>query len=665
MIKYTDNTTTTIAPRIIGTHGATGANGTNGANGADAYTILLSNENQSFNTNSSRVTTSAQSYTTTIQVYKGTQTQSFTNNFTTQTVNGITFTKTSNSVITMSVASGVTITADSGVVNVPIVVNGVTYNKTLSWSVAKAGTNGTNGTNGANAKSLDLVSTGNVIRSNDGGLTFTPSTLTLTAICQNVTVSKWQISSNGGATFVDLDNGSPTTLDIKLSSFTNRNTETLVVKCISSTSSIYDTITLHKLTDTTEIKVGGRNFVRNSCFSKGVDQWSPSSIATLDTTRQFGGHNSVKLSATGVTTNKWHGIQQLFNSKIEWRTGELHTISLWYYVEDASTFNDNFGFEIKGVHIESGGHVTLMTTTKTPSSLTIGKWTRLTYTGILNTSDMEYLYVCAWVKQSGTIWITDVQVENGGVATDWRPAPEDMEEYIDSSLQSMLEGNNAIMDKIHQITSDDFISETERADFKLTYQQVESQYNTMCWTIDKMNVEYLNTYKRDLTTKYDSVVAVCKPIVEGNIYTGANNVRTVIVDFFTSYNNALYAVSTYTKDQLTTISLRVETLNEEFTLSSIRANDAYNATVQMGKHMKFSENWLELYGTVNGEQSQFKTRLSNVALEFYDGNDVVASITNKKLNIANAEIKQSLTVGTVSIVPSSKVNGGVVFKYNG
>ena len=93
-------------------------------------------------------------------------------------------------------------------------------------------------------------------------------------------------------------------------------------------------------------------------------------------------------------------------------------------------------------------------------------------------------------------------------------------------------------------------------------------------------------------------------------------------------------------------------------------NDAYNATVEMGKHMRFSENWLELYGTVNGEQSQFKTRLSNVALEFYDENDVVASITNKKLNIANAEIKQSLTVGTVSIVPSSKVNGGVVFKYN-
>ena len=84
----------------------------------------------------------------------------------------------------------------------------------------------------------------------------------------------------------------------------------------------------------------------------------------------------------------------------------------------------------------------------------------------------------------------------------------------------------------------------------------------------------------------------------------------------------------------------------------------------MGNHMKYSDNWLELYGTINGDKSQFKTRLSNEALEFYDGNDVVASITNKKLNIANAEIKQSLTVGKVSIVPSAREGGGVVFKYN-
>ena len=664
VITYTDNTTSTVSPRIIGTHGATGSTGATGASGADAYTILLSNENQSFITNSSRVTTSAQSYTTTIQVYKGAQTQSFTNNFATKTVNGITFTKTSNSVITMSIANGVTITADSGVVDIPIVVNGVTYNKTLSWSVAKAGTNGTNGTNGANAKSLDLVSTGNVIRSNDGGLTFTPSTLTLTAICQNVTVSKWQISSDGGATFVDLDNGSPTTLDVKLSSFTNRNTETLVVKCISSTSSIYDTITLHKLTDTTEIKVGGRNLVRNSCFSKGVDQWSPSSIATLDTTRQFGGHNSVKLSATNTTTDKWHGIKQTFNSELEWRTGEPYTISLWYYVEDASTFNDTFGFSLKYRQTGADSDYTIMSTTISPSNLKVGKWTRLTCTAKLTQSNIDYLYVFAWVKQSGTIWITDVQVENSGVATDWRPAPEDMEEYIDDSLQSMLNGNNGILDTIQRITSDDYISEAERADFKLTYQQIQSQYDTMCWTIDKMEAPHLNQNKTELTKKYNAVVTICESIFTNNSTVGANNVRAAVIEFFDEYNNALFAISTYTKDQLKDVILDIEALDGKFTVSSTKVNEAYDTSVKVGKHMKFDQNWLELYGTVNGSQSQFKTRLSNEGLEFFDGDDIVAYITNKKLNIENADIKQSLTVGTVSIVPSAKVNGGVVFKYN-
>lgn len=631
--------------------------GATGNSGSDAYTILLSNENQSFTTNTNRIATSDQSFTTTIQVYKGATTQSFTNNFTTQVINGITFTKTSNSVITMSVTSGTTITADSGIVNIPIVVSGVTYNKTLSWSVSKSGANG------SDAKALNLVSTGTVIRSNDGGTTFKPSSLTLNAICQNVTVSKWQISVDGGATFTDLQGITTNYLDVTLNYFTSRNVETLVLKCISSTPTIYDTITVYKLTDVTELKVGGRNLVKNSCFNRDSVGWDFSDIASLDFSHKFNGHNSVKLSASGVTSNNWRGIKQTISSKTSWKAGEYYTISLWYYVEDPSTFNSNFGVELKGRKSGATSDSVLLKSSTDASGFTVGKWKRITYTGKLS-EDYEYTYVYAWVQQSGTIWITDVQLENGAVATDWRPAPEDMEDYIDSSMKSMLESNNSIMDKIYQITSDDYISENERAEFKLTYQQITSQYETMCWTIDKMNVEYLNTYKTDLTSKYDVVVSVCKPVIENNLDTGAIEIRNAIVDFFSSYNNALFAVSTYTKDQLTTISLRVETLNNEFNVSSIKANDAYNATVEMGKHMKFSDNWLELYGTINGDKSQFKTRLSNEALEFYDGNDVVASITNKKLNIANAEIKQSLTVGKVSIVPSAREGGGVVFKYN-
>lgn len=631
--------------------------GATGNSGSDAYTILLSNENQSFTTNTNRIATSDQSFTTTIQVYKGATTQSFTNNFTTQVINGITFTKTSNSVITMSVTGGTTITADSGIVNIPIVVSGVTYNKTLSWSVAKSGVNG------SDAKALNLVSTGTVIRSNDGGTTFKPSSLTLNAICQNVTVSKWQISVDGGATFTDLQGITTNYLDVTLNYFTSRNVETLVLKCISSTPTIYDTITVYKLTDVTELKVGGRNLVKNSCFNRDSVGWDFSDISSLDFSRKFNGHNSVKLSASGVTSNNWKGIKQTISSKTSWKAGEYYTISLWYYVEDPSTFNSRFGVELKGRKSGATSDSVLLGSFEDASGFTVGKWKRITYTGKLS-EDYEYTYVYAWVQQSGTIWITDVQLENGAVATDWRPAPEDMEDYIDSSMKSMLESNNSIMDKIYQITSDDYISENERAEFKLTYQQITSQYETMCWTIDKMNVEYLNTYKTDLTSKYNVVVSVCKPVIENNLDTGAIEIRNAIVDFFSSYNNALYAVSTYTKDQLTTISLRVETLNNEFNVSSIKANDAYNATVEMGKHMKFSDNWLELYGTINGDKSQFKTRLSNEALEFYDGNDVVASITNKKLNIANAEIKQSLTVGKVSIVPSAREGGGVVFKYN-
>jgi hypothetical protein len=80
-----------------------------------------------------------------------------------------------------------------------------------------------------------------------------------------------------------------------------------------------------------------------------------------------------------------------------------------------------------------------------------------------------------------------------------------------------------------------------------------------------------------------------------------------------------------------------------------------------GQHMKFSDNWLELYGTKNGEQSRFKTRLSDTKLSFFDNGNEVASISNQQLNIDKAEVENTLKVGNIAIKPSGK--GGLIFIY--
>ena len=517
---------------------------------------------------------------------------------------------------------------------------------TTTSPICTTGATGATGAAGANAKTLDLTATSLMFTSQDGGISWAPDNgITITATCTNTSVAKWWISPNNGSTWEELtNNGTNSTLTVTRSSFTSRSTTSLLIKCVAVDSTVFDTITIGQIIGYDESKIGNRNLAQ-----KTSDEWvTYSTFNDKDNECILPYNILLKDFVVGDTINIYFKMK--FENVVKGTQHTSGTIIL-------QTSGDVTGWEANGntskqIEIPSG----------VASEIEVIHSVKMTADILEN--DMWFMdFRCDYIK-SGAISIKCLMVVNGKLPTAWVPAPEDMIEYVDSSMQSMLASNNDIMDKIYLITSDNYISEAERADFKVTYEQITSQYDTMCWTIDKMNVEYLNTYKTDLTSKYNVVVSVCKPIIENNLDTGAINVRNAIVDFFSSYNNALFAVSTYTKDQLTSISLRVETLNNEFKVSSVRADDAYNATLEMGKHMKFSENWLELYGTVNGASSQFKARLSNEALEFYDGDDVVASISNKKLNIANAEIKHSLTVGRFSISPSAREAGGVVFKYN-
>lgn len=522
----------------------------------------------------------------------------------------------------------------------------ITYTDDTTTTTSPICTTGATGAAGANAKTLDLTATSLMFTSQDGGISWTPSNgIVITATCKNTSVAKWWISPNNGSTWEELTaNGTNQTLTIQRSSFTSRNATSLLVKCVATDSTVFDTITIGQIIGYDESKIGNRNLAQ-----KTSSEWETHSNFSDKNNECILPHDILlKDLVIGDTINFYFKMK--FENVVK---GTNHTTGTIYLQGSGDVTGWSEGAIVaKHVTIPSGGTGEVIVT----HSIKVDA-------PILKNNKWNANFRCDYIK-SGAISIKCLMVVNGKLPTAWVPAPEDMIEYVDSSMQSMLASNNDIMDKIYLITSDNYISEAERADFKVTYEQITSQYDTMCWTIDKMNVEYLNTYKTDLTSKYNVVVSVCKPIVENNLDTGAINVRNAIVDFFSSYNNALFAVSTYTKDQLTSISLRVETLNNEFKVSSVRADDAYNATLEMGKHMKFSENWLELYGTVNGASSQFKARLSNEALEFYDGDDVVASISNKKLNIANAEIKHSLTVGKFSISPSAREAGGVVFKYN-
>ena len=232
---------------------------------------------------------------------------------------------------------------------------------------------------------------------------------------------------------------------------------------------------------------------------------------------------------------------------------------------------------------------------------------------------------------------------------------------LDETYQELVEDNNLILEQINTITGDDYISRLELNEFKNLYLQAKSQYNTLKWTIQRMGAEVLNNTLLDLTQTWNNLTTLITPVLQGRT-SGASEVRTAFTNFITQYNLTYYEVNAYLKNELNAITATLQLQKDSIDFAITKSDNLETSVTNIGKHMSFSDNWLELYGTVNGSESQFKTRLSDTKLAFYDGGNEVASISNKKLNVENAEVKNTIKIGNIELRPSA--NGGMVFVYS-
>ena len=216
------------------------------------------------------------------------------------------------------------------------------------------------------------------------------------------------------------------------------------------------------------LDIGGRNLVKNSNFAKGSSYWSLNWATSISDTILHNGHKSLRISASGQENYGWFGCFQTVLTDIKPNT--TITISCWYYVEDKSTFDDSFGFELKGEKVEGGGHEVFIGVSTYSSQMENGVWKKIVAT---RTTDChwDYLYIYPWVAKNGTVYVTDLKVELGNKATDWTPAPEDIDDSITlvdnkfASYSTTSQMNSAINQKANEITSTVSSTYTTKTDF--------------------------------------------------------------------------------------------------------------------------------------------------------------------------------------------------------
>ena len=324
---------------------------------------------------------------------------------------------------------------------------------------------GVYGDKGQNAKNLSITPSSQYFKSTDGGKTFAPNTITIKPTIQGeISFGKWQYSIDGGVSFADVVSGqkgltvSNNVLTVSKDSSLYSDAVTMITfRAVASDSSFYDTCSIAKIYDVSDIG-DGRNLLT------GVSSY------TKDT----------PFEKTDSRADGWTMYQNIITS-IELEAGKK------YVLQAKTDGNWAANHDINGQD-PSKKLVTLwLCSDKTNNCFDM----RQGYAVFTPTVTAKYkLRVNQYSNGTDayTIHLWDIKLEKGSSPTGWTPAPEDVQTAI-LSTKSEISDVSLKVDKNKQAI--------EQRVEKNTYQQ---DLNLVKGDISKAN-EGLNKWRYEIYPK--------------------------------------------------------------------------------------------------------------------------------------------------------------------
>lgn len=470
--------TLTKAITKVDLKGEKGADGAAGAPGTSPYISYLTNEAQTF------AAGTAKTIKTSLYAYQGTTEK----NVQIKSINGVTASTSSTATgktgmnfyvnSTSSVAHPeITFSATTSLpqtqteqLEIKYIISGENTERSVYFSYSST----TTGSSGAAASLVDITASSQMFKSTDGGTTFSPDTIVLTPRFQTVTYSKWQyiigantpvdvVSGQNGLTL----NGSVLTISKDSSLFDTNSSVTF--KCISSNANIFDTITVVKLYDISNIQIGGRNYLAYTGASKDIFVDKSSGYITNDPYSIVSGKNLADLGFS---------------------IGDEVTISLNWEISQNGTLDFIYG----NCRLEWVKDSTYITFIKIPiitfsADKTSGKvivTTKLSTEAILTSNKIRFR-----IDNSVLVLkISNMKLEKGNKSTDWTPAPEDIDNDIETSIQGSFDRSIIRIDHYYltteSTTKPSDVDWDDKQKVKTIYPTAEMQDGvTYVWQRDK------------------------------------------------------------------------------------------------------------------------------------------------------------------------------------
>ncbi|PES39217.1 phage tail spike protein [Bacillus thuringiensis] len=143
-----------------------------------------------------------------------------------------------------------------------------------------------------------------------------------------------------------------------------------------------------------------------------------------DSARHHEGYNSVKITATGQTSSKWSGIMQRVPAV---QNGGDYVFSAWVYVQDKKTLDN--GGAIKLQFFNGANAVSTFVQTEFKDLLVNNSWVLVSVKITSPNVAVTHLQGDIWVRQNGTIWVSQPQLQQGSTRSTFMENPKDYANY--------------------------------------------------------------------------------------------------------------------------------------------------------------------------------------------------------------------------------------------
>ena len=202
-----------------------------------------------------------------------------------------------------------------------------------------------------------------------------------------------------------------------------------------------DTLANKIQNDLNNLSIGGRNLILNSTGNLGNNKYWGNLV--LDTTKTLDGCNSFKLTRTNYASGnpRYQGSQGISLSRLTLRPDDYLTLSGWIYVDSSVTLSSS-GNDIALRNFKSGSDFEDLCSYNY-TNIVKDTWTKFSVTSKATKQSLQDCSLLISIKQNGLIYVSKLKLERGNRSTDWSPAPEDTETYVDNlvaDLQEQVDG---------------------------------------------------------------------------------------------------------------------------------------------------------------------------------------------------------------------------------